>query len=151
MEMEILYVVVALFFGIVFWVIMKPNKNKQTTNVGGGESDDRYLDDYPVGSGEIIIPGETHVETPQEVIGYELPVENDPEPTPEMPPKESPVNCQLANFPPSPLFYEYYDCCGVQHTGEGFGEFEKRGPVSININLPFVHMYLTNEEAQQDC
>ena len=89
--------------------------------------------------------------TPAETNTIELPVEPDPEPTPEMPIKPVPVNCQTAIFRPAPEKYMYFDCCGNVFEGEGYQPWEKRSPVTIDINKEFEGMDLLGEEGYQDC
>ena len=89
--------------------------------------------------------------TPAETNTIELPVEPDPEPTPEMPIKPVPANCQTAIFRPAPEKYMYFDCCGNVFEGEGYQPWEKRSPVTIDINKEFEGMDLIGEEGYQDC
>lgn len=70
---------------------------------------------------------------------------------PEMPIKPAPVNCQKAIFRPAPENYSYYDCCGSLQEGEGYQPWEKRAPVSIDINKEFINMDLLGEEAEPNC
>lgn len=69
----------------------------------------------------------------------------------EMPIKPEPINCQKASFKAAPEEFFYIDCCGKPNKGEGFQSWEKRAPVSIDINKPFFGMELLNEEGNQDC
>lgn len=86
--------------------------------------------------------------TPEEINRYEDPVENDPEPTPigEMPIKPLPINCQKAIFRPAPEKFIYTDCCGKVEEGEGYQPWEKRSPVSIDVNQYFEGMDLIGED-----
>lgn len=65
---------------------------------------------------------------------------------PEMPIKPIPVNCQKASFRPAPEKFSYTNCCGIIEEGEGFQPWEKRSPVSIDVNQPFEGMDLIGED-----
>ena len=81
----------------------------------------------------------TPVETP------EVPSEG------EMPIRPEPVDCQKATFRPAPEDFFYVDCCGKPQKGEGFQPWEKRPPVSIDVNKPFMGMDLIGEPGDSDC
>lgn len=87
-----------------------------------------------------IVPSDGQNVTPVEEIG-----------SGEMPEKPLPVNCQLAQFEPAPQEFFYVDCCGNPHKGEGFQPWEKRAPVGIDSNKPFIGMILLDVEAEKDC
>lgn len=80
---------------------------------------------------------------PEEII--EEPIEG------EMPIKPSPVDCQKATFRPAPEEFFYVDCCGKPKKGEGFQPWEKKPPVSIDVNKPFIGMDLIGEPGESDC
>lgn len=122
--MPLTYILIALAMSAIIWFVMKPLKKK-------------------LGNKPNTIP--TDVPTNEE------PVVLEPEPTPEMPEKPLPVNCQLAQFQPAPQDFFYVDCCGVPHKGQGFEPWEKRSPVSIDSNKPFFGMTLLDVEAEINC
>jgi hypothetical protein len=124
-------IIIFIVFGIIaLWMLLNPlTKTKDNTPpppiVTPPTSNDE-TDQNPIGPGEIIIPGE-------------------------MPEKPLPVNCQLAQFQPSPQDFFYVDCCGNPQKGEGFQPWEKRSPVAIDSNQPFFGMTLLDVEAEKDC
>ena len=69
----------------------------------------------------------------------------------ENPIKPFPVNCQKAIFRPAPEKFSYFDCCGKLQEGEGYQPWEKRSPVSIDVNKEFLGMDLLGEEAEPNC
>lgn len=87
---------------------------------------------------------------PTQTLEYDIPVESDFV-EPEMPVKPAPVNCQKAIFRAAPEKYSYFDCCGKEFEGEGFQPWEKRAPISIDINKPFSGLDLLDEESEIDC
>ena len=74
-----------------------------------------------------------------------------PEEVGEMPEKPAPVDCQKASFRAAPEEFFYVDCCGKPNKGEGFQPTEKRTPVSIDVNKPFMGMDLLGEQSDIDC
>ena len=74
------------------------------------------------------------------------PLKPQPTTTGEMPIKPIPINCQKATFRPAPEKFIYTDCCGEVQEGEGFQPWEKRSPVSIDVNQYFEGMDLIGED-----
>lgn len=120
--MSILSIIVILFGGIALWILWK-SFSKERTN------DPKPF--FPPTEGD---------------INDQNPIELG-----EMPEKPLPVNCQLAQFQPAPQEFFYVDCCGKPKKGEGFEPWEKRSPVSIDANKPFIGMTLLDVEAEKDC
>lgn len=136
--MELQIILFLLAGAAIVWMLLNPlTKNKKP------------FDDTPIKNPN---------ETTDEIISIDTPVEADPEPTNipsdeegEMPIKPIPINCQKAIFRPAPEKYYYVDCCGNKFEGEGYQPWEKRSPVSIDVNSPFEGMDLLDEESNVDC
>jgi hypothetical protein len=121
--MNIQTIIFILFGAVALWMLLNPLTKKK----------------------DIVIPPLKPFPTPEETNRIE-PVEPEPTPPAEMPIKPIPVNCQKAMFKPFPEKYRYVDCCGDFQIGDGYQEWEKRAPVSIDANRPFEGMELINEE-----
>lgn len=126
--MSILSVVVILFGGAALWLLWKSFSKDDINDPKPffSSTEEDIPDQNPIEPGEVIIPSE-------------------------MPEKPLPVNCQLAQFQPAPQEFFYVDCCGNPKKGEGFEPWEKRSPVSIDANKPFIGMTLLDVEAEKDC
>ena len=126
--MSILSVVVILFGGAALWLLWKSFSKDDINDPKPffPSTEEDIPDQNPIEPGEVIIPSE-------------------------MPEKPLPVNCQLAQFQPAPQEFFYVDCCGNPKKGEGFEPWEKRSPVSIDANKPFIGMTLLDVEAEKDC
>lgn len=120
--MSILSVVVILFGGVAFWILWKSFSKEDKKN-----------------------PDHLSIPTKENFF------EQKSDETGEMSEKLPPINCQLAQFQPAPQEFFYVDCCGKPKKGEGFEPWEKRSPVSIDANKPFVGMTLLDVEAEKDC
>jgi len=133
-------IVLAVFTIIVIWTVSDYFKSKKSKPQKSEEN--------------LPIP------TFNEINQIELPVTPDPEPYPsyiplddegEMPIKPPPPNCQKAIFRAAPATFIYTDCCGEIQQGEGFQPWEKRAPVSIDVNQYFEGMDLLGEDGEIDC
>lgn len=129
--------------GIGIWMLLNPKTKKNDTLI------------FPP------LKQKPPQETTDEPNKIDDPVQPDPEPTRvpivpidetgEMPIKPQPVSCQKAIFRPAPEKYFYTDCCGNYNEGEGYQPWEKRPPISIDVNKPFEGLDLLGEEIEFVC
>jgi hypothetical protein len=133
--MSILTIILICFGAVSLWMLFNPLTKKRKTPQNPTEPTTvvKPLEEEP-----------NNIEPVLETPNLE-PVEG------EMPEKPLPVNCQLAQFQPAPQDFFYVDCCGTPQKGEGFQPWEKRSPVSIDANKPFVGMTLLDQEADINC
>ena len=134
--MSITTILFVLFGAVAIWMLLNPLTKKK----------------------DVEIPPLKPFPTPEETNSIDNPVEPDPEPTPipsdeigKMPIKPIPVNCQKAVFRAAPATFTYTDCCGNVQKGEGYQPWEKRAPVSIDVDQFFEGMDLLGEDGQADC